>query len=543
TYTVTGTSLSCNGTAIAIVTVNPNPVVSIVASANPICVGSSTTLTASGASTYLWNTGSTLNPLAVTPVVTTTYTVTGTTAGCTGTATLTVTVNPNPVVMVNSPAICAGTSATLTANGATTYLWSDGSTTNPITVSPAATTTYTVTGTSLSCTGTAIATVTVNPNPVVSIAASANPICAGSSTTLTASGASTYLWNTGSTLNPLTVLPAATTTYTVTGTTAGCTGTATITVTVNPNPIVTISATPNPICAGTSSTLTASGATTYLWNTGSTLNPLAVTPTVTTTYTVTGTTAGCTGTATITITVNPVPIASITGDTLICTGTSTVLTASGGTSYLWSTSANTQTITVNPLSGTTYTVSVSNGNCTASASITINTAPNPTANAGNDTTINLGSSAQLAGNGGVTFSWSPATDLSCNDCANPVASPQTTATYTLVVTDANGCTDMDTVTVNVDVLCGEVYIPNAFSPNNDGTNDLECVFGNCIQVLNFAIYDRWGEKVFETKDTKVCWDGKYKGEFMNSGVFVYYMKATLLTGEEIERQGNITLFR
>ena len=91
--------------------------------------------------------------------------------------------------------------------------------------------------------------------------------------------------------------------------------------------------------------------------------------------------------------------------------------------------------------------------------------------------------------------------------------------------------------------CGEMFVPNAFSPDNNGENDLEMVYGKCIQKIYFAIYDRWGEKVFETTDATRGWDGKYKGKELNTGVFVYYLTATLTTGEEIVKKGNISLFK
>jgi gliding motility-associated-like protein len=348
------------------------------------------------------------------------------------------------------------------------------------------------------------------------------------------------------TANPLTVTPTSTTTYTVTGTIASCTSTANITVTVNPNPTVSISASANPICAGTSTTLTANGTSSYLWS-GSlgTANPLTVTPISTTTYTVIGTIAGCIGTANITVTVNPLPTALITGDTLICTGTSTLLTATGGTDYLWSTAAITPSITVIPSNGATYSVTVSDAGCSSTVSINIFLLALPSANAGHDTTINLtDGSVQLTGSGGVSFLWYPTTGLSCTDCANPIASPLSTTTYFLIVTDTNGCTDTATVIVFVvDVDCGEVFVPNAFSPNNEGKNELECVYGNCIKSMEFSVYDRWGEKVFTSTDAKVCWDGTYNGKKLNTGVFVYYLKATLYNGSEINKKGNINLFR
>ncbi|MBI4931786.1 MAG: gliding motility-associated C-terminal domain-containing protein [Bacteroidetes bacterium] len=91
--------------------------------------------------------------------------------------------------------------------------------------------------------------------------------------------------------------------------------------------------------------------------------------------------------------------------------------------------------------------------------------------------------------------------------------------------------------------CGEFFVPTAFSPNNDGQNDFECVYGKCIETLLFSIYDRWGEKVFETEDKNLCWDGKYRGKLMNTGVFVYTLHATFKSGQEITKKGNIGLVR
>ena len=146
-----------------------------------------------------------------------------------------------PVVAIdpsNPAAICSGDQVILTASGANNYSWSNGlGTAKSITVKPTLNTTYTLKGTIAGCTGTASSTVIVNPSPTVTISTSADPICAGASATLTASGAASYLWdNNLGTANPLTVIPGSTTTYTITGTTAGCFGTAKKTVTVNTNP-------------------------------------------------------------------------------------------------------------------------------------------------------------------------------------------------------------------------------------------------------------------------------------------------------------------
>jgi gliding motility-associated-like protein len=97
--------------------------------------------------------------------------------------------------------------------------------------------------------------------------------------------------------------------------------------------------------------------------------------------------------------------------------------------------------------------------------------------------------------------------------------------------------------ITVDQNCGDVFIPNAFSPNDMGENNMECVYGRCIVTMNFTIYDRWGEKVFITEDQSICWDGTFRGKPMNSGVYVYIFEGTLLTGEKVEKKGNITLVR
>ena len=99
------------------------------------------------------------------------------------------------------------------------------------------------------------------------------------------------------------------------------------------------------------------------------------------------------------------------------------------------------------------------------------------------------------------------------------------------------------MTVSVEQPCGDVFVPTAFSPNGDDENDLECVLGDCINSMEFAIFNRWGEKVFESTGQQTCWDGTYKGELLNTATFVYYLKATLVSGEEVLKKGSINLVR
>ena len=209
----------------------------LTASASPtaICIGNSSILTATGADSYQWNTGETSASITVNPSTNTTYTVTGTSAGCSATTTVSVIVNsviPTISASASPSTICSGSSSTLSANGGTTYIWSTGSTNQTITVYPTTNTTYTVTGTTSGCSSSATINVTVNPSPSVTISGSPTTICSDSSATLTANGATTYSWSTGSTNQTITVSPSSTTTYTVTGTSSGCSATATITITV-----------------------------------------------------------------------------------------------------------------------------------------------------------------------------------------------------------------------------------------------------------------------------------------------------------------------
>jgi len=234
TYTVTATIGGIAKPAFIVITVNAKPTVSA-GSAVAICKGKSTILTAVGStgSTYKWNIGTT-NPQTVSPSATTTYIVTGTNAsGCFATSSVIVTVNAIPTVtfVPSVSDICLGTSTTITASGAISYSWSNGFNSTSQTVSPTVTTVYTVTGTTNSCSASAFKTINVNASPTVSLVATPTTIVAGALSTLTASGASTYAWSSG-TGTTQTVSPSVSTLYSVTGTTAGCTGIASTTVTV-----------------------------------------------------------------------------------------------------------------------------------------------------------------------------------------------------------------------------------------------------------------------------------------------------------------------
>lgn len=448
TYTVTATDAinGCTNTAVVTVIVDNSQPLAIAVNSQTICTGQTATLTATGGTTYSWSTGATTNPITVTPASTVSYTVTGTSGGCSGTAIATVTVGGSLTITVNSPTICAGQAATLTATGGTTYLWSTGSTANPLIVSPSATTSYTVTGTSGSCSGTAIATVT--PGGSLTVTVNSPTICAGQTATLTAAGGTTYVWSTGATINPITDTPTTITSYTVIGTTSGCSDTAIATVTISSSPTITVNSAT--ICAGETATLTAVGGTSYSWNSGATTNPISVSPSTTTSYTVTGTTSGCSGNAVSTVTVNQSPVV-IVNSPGICAGGLATLTASGASTYLWSTGATTAQITDSPVSTTTYTVTGTTAGCSNTAIATVTVNPLLSVDANGAASICTGASATISAlaidgsNGSYTYSWAPGGGTG----SSVSVSPAVTTTY--IVTANDGCSPpaFDSVTITV----------------------------------------------------------------------------------------------
>lgn len=456
-YSVTGTNgFGCTGTAVVSVTVNAVPVLTITASPTAICNGATSTLSASGATSYTWNPGGlTGASVAVSPTSTTVYTITGSNGGCSSTTTISLIVNPVPSVTAtaNPTNICSGNTSTLTGSGALTYTWNPGGLTGAIvTVTPASTTIYTLTGANIfGCVGTATRTVSVTPTPTITAAVNPTAICRGASATLTANGATTYTWNPGAlTGSSAVVSPTSTTLYTVTGSNGACTSTQTVNLIVNPNPTLTLGASPNPVCIGSPVTLTVSGANTYTWNPGAlTGSNVIVSPLVSTGYTVTGANlAGCTRTAAVNVTVNPLPTLTVVStNTNICSGNSATLTASGATSYTWSPGGtNGSTLAVTPSVTTTYTVAgTSSLGCVNTRTFTQVVTPTPTVNAtASPTSICSGNSSTLTANGALSYTWNPG-GLSG---ATIVVTPTATTIYTVIGANGN-CTATRTLNLIV----------------------------------------------------------------------------------------------
>ncbi len=382
----------------------------------------------------------------------------------------------------------------------------------------------------------------------LTITATNSVVCPGTTVTLNATGGSNYNWNTGATTSSIIVTPSTSTTYTVTDPGNPCSSAGTILISVITQPHITIAGSAS-VCLGTSELLTAVGGGNYSWSTGATTISISVSPTATTTYSVVAATGTCADTGYFTVSVIQPPVAQIACVDTLCSGQTGILSASGGNTYLWSNGSTASAITVSPSANTTYSVIVSNSGCNDTANCSVVVKPSPTVNAGPDVTINSGESTTLSatGSGASNYSWGSGLDT-----AVIVVSPSATTFYVVTLAGANGCPAQDTVIVFVEQIdCSfsspdEFFIPNAFSPNGDGENDsLKLYFKNisCITEFTFNVYNRWGENVFETNIPVTEWDGSYKGKKEGTEVFIYYMKAVLLSGNEVVKRGNISLVR
>jgi gliding motility-associated-like protein len=366
-------------------------------------------------------------------------------------------------------------------------------------------------------------------------------------------GTYTYSWSGGQTTSSIINQPAGSYTCTITDGN-GCTKPVSVLISNANAPTVSAVQT-NEKCFGDNigtATVTAtggSGSYTYSWSSGQTTSSISNVGAGTYTCTVTDG-SGCKSFDTVKIT-QPTALAStITPTPAVCgTPGSAKVTPVGGTgpySYSWSTAP---VQTTNPATGLTagnYTCTVTDANgCTQQLNTTITGSSGPVVTISADTIIKQGSSVTISATGGGTYAWSPSTGLGCSTCASTTADPTKSTTYCVLVTDiASGCSDSACMTINVEVPCGAVWVPNAFSPNGDNENDRECVYGGCLETLDFSIFDRWGNRVFHTTDpSQTCWDGIYNGKVMNTGVFVYYLDAVKTNGDKVTLKGNITLLR
>lgn len=485
------------------------------------------------------------------------YTVTITDAtGCSNTLPVPVSnVNTGIAVSTSGTSVscngsCDGT-AIVTASGGNspyTYSWSNSATND--TISGLCAGNYLVQATDASgC----VATTQINITEPTQLAGSflfvqdelCTGACNGTMTAIPSGGTLpyTYSWTTVPVQTTITASNLCSGIYSVTVTDAnGCSFTQSDTI-VSPivlvvgNPVVTDASCSNSP-DGTITTNISGGALPYSYSwtgpnsfTATTANLNGVLPG---TYTVNITDAnGCTTADTIVVNAITTIVADAGNDTTFCQSGSITLDGSGSvnaTTYQWiqlpgnTVVGSTVTLTLTPPVGTTsYVLIASNGVCTANDTVVITSQPPPVADAGPDQEILTGASTTIGGNptgpSGSTYAWGPGTGIGDPTISNPVASPGSTTTYIVYVTDANGCTGSDTMEL---VVVPSIEFPNGFTPNGDGTNDVWVIdnirlFPNC----RVEVYNRWGEMLFASDGYNIPWDGRYDGKDLPVGTYYY----------------------
>lgn len=401
------------------------------------CKETENIITASGGESFVWNTGAHGESIRVdsagTYSVTTTYS-----NGCSVTGKKTLIDGTPQIIISGDTVICIGQTSTIQATGGHTYHWSTGEH-NPILVTtPTQTTTRVIDVTSESgCQASRAVTIVVNPLPTPSILGD-NIFCQGDSSALYASGGTDYQWSNGGYGDEIYVKNTGIYVVTVTNE-FGCTNTAHHSITANPQPHIVITG-DTTFCQGSSSHLTVLGGNSYLWSTGAATQTTTISHSGTYTVTVTNNN-GCSASKSIQISTLPAPIGNIVGATRICEGEHTLLTATGGTSYIWNDGTTEPTLSVTQAG--TYTVTISNEEgCSSVISKNVTTLPRPNATITGNTELCAGNSTTLIANGGISYLWNDSTSTSFKNISE-------TGTYSVLVTDNNGCSAVASTTVIV----------------------------------------------------------------------------------------------
>ncbi|MBP8032991.1 MAG: SBBP repeat-containing protein [Bacteroidia bacterium] len=489
-----------------------------------------------------------------------------TSANLVNTQTLVATINASDSITCISPNV------SLTSNSsASTYSWSGPSIISATNTSSALVNAPGIYSLSLTdangCTATS--TVLITQNTTL-----ADIICGSDGTTITCLHPSvfldsysdtpliTYTWVPSNANTPsVTVTTGGTYTLYVTNPINGCVSSSTTNIPQNTTaPTVTANNNSTLTCVVTSATLFGTGFGNYSWTgpnivSGATSSNPIVNASGIYTLTITDPSNGCSSSDTTMLPQNiNMPSASANNTTtLTCFINTAVLTGTGNGTYLWDgpgiiSGGNTNQPIVNAPG--VYTLSVTNSDgCTSTATTQVTQAlGSPTLLVSPNTTLLIGEQTTLlAESGGSNFTWLPNESLSCLTCTSVIVSPTITTTY-CAQTSIGSCTTQVCVTIIVKELCDNdisYSVPNALSPNGDGLNDELCLRGweNCINTFYIAIYDRWGEKIYESNDRNFCWDGKYKGKTLDPAVFMYYIKAEKSNNSKINKKGDITLIR
>ncbi len=468
------------------------------------------------------------------------------------TNTIQIVVDNPPVVSVNSGSFCEGGSLNLQASGATTYAWSPPTGLNTTTganvsAGPSVTTTYTVSGTVNGCTASAEAEVVVLPLPTLTL--DYDPlICPDGSTTISAVGADTYSWSPSNGLNTISgpsviANPTVNTTYSVTGIGSnGCIATESMLISIE---VVTVSVTGGGnICLGNplndSLELVATGLSNYTWSPPNGLNTTTGQtvfsyPDQDVTYTVSGTTAnGCYGEATTQVVV--VPDFEIQANAAeICPGQEAVLEAQGADSFTWSPSsylntANGPTVIASPPTTQTYTIVGEVNGCFESIETQVTVFETSSIHAWATPSVVYNSNPEVTFGTNTTgsISWLLDDVELSNQLNFTHLFSEIPNSYTVILetVSENGC--LVEIPVQITILEDFLYyVPNAFTPDGNEFNNIFLpiiTFGIDLTSYELEIYDRWGELLFVSHDSKVGWDGTYAGKYCKEGVYTWKLQ-------------------
>ena len=476
---------------------------------------------------------------------------------------VTVTVAELPEIEASSPEpICPGESIELLATGtATDWQWepatglSATNIANPI-FSGNNSQEYTVTG-STAC-GDDSETVNVIVGSAEITVSDDVDICPGESTQLIATGGVQYQWSPTTGLsasdiaNPV-ASPMEPTTYSVLITSdLGCDITEQVSIGILP-PAPELEGQQQYVsCNGDAMLLSVSGASEYSWSPAEGLNfanisnPIAF-PLFSTTYTVTGTNSCGTDELEVEVLVQEIAV-SISADTLVCYDQAFTVTASGADTYIWQPAENFINRRVNPAqatlesSGVITVTGFDSLGCFATASKFIRLFPRANVRLGNDRIINFGDEVMLESFSIYPIVWEPSPSLSCLNCNYPYANPSDNTTYYATIVSEDGCPESDSVNVWVR---GNIYVPNSFTPDGDGLNDIFKAKGVDISEFKMEIFNRWGDLIFTSEDIDHGWDGSNNGDgyYSPPDVYQYRIVAKEHQGDLFELKGHVTLLR
>ena len=561
-YTVIAGISGCTTTSVITIPSLSGPTVTSVQTLTTTCglaTGAATVNTTPTSTSYTWSSGVTSSTNTASNLAAGNYTVTAGTAGCTTSTVITIGSGGAPTIssvqtLTTSCGLATGAATVNTTPTSTSYTWSSGVSSTTNTASNLAAGNYTVTAGIAGCTTSTIITILSSGAPTISSVQTLTTICGlatGAATVNTTPVSTTYTWSSGvsSTTNTASNLAAGN--YTVTVGTAGCTTSTVITILSSGAPTISSVQTLTTTCGlstGAATVNTNPASSSYTWSSGVSSNTNTASNLAAGNYTVTAGTSGCTTSTVIAIISVGQPTISATQTTgencNLSDGTANFSFSPSTSSIVWSSSITSTTNTATGLAAGSYTVTVTNGACTTSTVITINPIIN-TFTISPNVTIQQGNSIQINSSTGNSYTWTPASNISCTNCSNPMVNPDQTTTYCVNSFDGT-CTYTNCVTITVEIPCvvnKNYSAPNAFSPNGDGNNDEFCIKGlsNCISSFEISIYNRWGEMIFSSTEADFCWDGKYQGVILDPAVFVFYLKATYLDNTELIKKGNVTL--